>query len=42
MDAWLRILTVVGALTTGLMAGLYFAVSTAVMPARRQPRHSRS
>ena len=33
MDAWLRILTIVGALTTGLMAGLYFAFSTAVMPA---------
>ena len=33
METWLRILTIVGALTTGLMAGLYFAFATAVMPA---------
>jgi uncharacterized membrane protein len=33
MDGWLQALTIVGALTTGLMAGLYFAFSVAVMPA---------
>jgi uncharacterized membrane protein len=32
VDTWLRVLTIVGALTTGLMAGLFFAFSTAVMP----------
>jgi uncharacterized membrane protein len=32
MDTWLRVLTIVGALMTGLMAGVFFAFSTAVMP----------
>jgi uncharacterized membrane protein len=33
MDAWLRALTVVGAVSTGPMAGVFLAFSTAVMPA---------
>jgi uncharacterized membrane protein len=33
MDTWLSTLTVVGAATTGLMAGLYFAFSISVLPA---------
>jgi uncharacterized membrane protein len=33
MDGWLQALTIASALTTGLMAGLYFAFSVAVMPA---------